>query len=125
MEFARKDVRESSGLSATGLYTPRHPEGGRDHPGGRDGSDPVAHSRRWPRRRNATGRNRSSLAWWPSPRPWILVISTDINSMRLVRNIYDGLTGFEPGTFTIKPLLAESWDISEDGLTYTSTSVKA
>ena len=44
---------------------------------------------------------------------------TDINSMRLVRNIYDGLTGFEPGTFTIKPLLAESWDISDDGLTYT------
>ena len=44
---------------------------------------------------------------------------TDINSMRLVRNIYDGLTGFEPGTFTIKPLLAESWEISEDGLTYT------
>jgi peptide/nickel transport system substrate-binding protein len=44
---------------------------------------------------------------------------TDINSMRLNRNIYDGLTGFEPGTFTIKPLLAESWDISDDGLTYT------
>lgn len=44
---------------------------------------------------------------------------TDINSMRLVRNIYDGLTGFEPGTFTIKPLLAESWEISEDGQTYT------
>ncbi len=43
---------------------------------------------------------------------------TDINSMRLVRNIYDGLTGFEPETFTIKPLLAESWEVSEDGLTY-------
>ena len=37
---------------------------------------------------------------------------TDINSMRLVRNIYDGLTGFEPGTFTIKPLLAESWEVA-------------
>jgi peptide/nickel transport system substrate-binding protein len=45
-------------------------------------------------------------------------VLTDINSMRLVRNIYDGLTGFEPGTFTIKPLLAESWEVSEDGLTY-------
>ena len=44
---------------------------------------------------------------------------TDINSMRLVRNIYDGLTGFEPGTFQIRPLLAKSWDIAEDGLTYT------
>ena len=44
---------------------------------------------------------------------------TDINSMRLVRNIYDGLTGFEPGTFKVKPLLAKSWDISQDGLTYT------
>ena len=44
---------------------------------------------------------------------------TDINSMRLVRNIYDGLTGFEPGTFTIVPALAESWEIADDGLTYT------
>jgi peptide/nickel transport system substrate-binding protein len=44
---------------------------------------------------------------------------TDINSMRLVRNIYDGLTRFEPGTFNIQPALAESWDIAEDGLTYT------
>ncbi|HEX5497976.1 MAG TPA: twin-arginine translocation signal domain-containing protein, partial [Thermomicrobiales bacterium] len=33
---------------------------------------------------------------------------TDINSMRLVRNIYDGLTGFEPGTFKVTPLLAKS-----------------
>src|SRR3954471_16393312 len=44
---------------------------------------------------------------------------TDINSMRLVRNIYDGLTRFEPGTFNVQPALAESWDVAEDGLTYT------
>ncbi len=44
---------------------------------------------------------------------------TDINSMRLVRNIYDGLTDFEPGTFNIRPSLATSWEVSGDGLSYT------
>lgn len=44
---------------------------------------------------------------------------SDINSMRVHSNIYDGLTAFELGTFNLKPALAKSWDISDDGLTYT------
>jgi peptide/nickel transport system substrate-binding protein len=33
-------------------------------------------------------------------------------------NITEGLTRFKPGTVEIEPALAESWDVSEDGLQY-------
>jgi len=36
-----------------------------------------------------------------------------------VRNIYDGLVNWKPGTVEIAPALAESWDVSKDGLMYT------
>jgi peptide/nickel transport system substrate-binding protein len=36
-----------------------------------------------------------------------------------VRNIYDGLVNWKPGTVEVAPALAESWEISGDGLTYT------
>ncbi|MBX3621077.1 MAG: ABC transporter substrate-binding protein [Rhizobacter sp.] len=35
------------------------------------------------------------------------------------RTIYDQLLGFKPGTTEIRPGLAETWDISADGLVYT------
>ena len=34
-------------------------------------------------------------------------------------NLFSGLVGFAPGTTEIVPDLAESWEISDDGLTYT------
>lgn len=37
------------------------------------------------------------------------------------RTIYDQLLAFKPGTTEIQPALAEKWDISPDGLTYTFT----
>jgi peptide/nickel transport system substrate-binding protein len=37
---------------------------------------------------------------------------------RVVEHVYEGLTGVRPD-LSIEPLLAESWEISEDGLTYT------
>lgn len=43
----------------------------------------------------------------------------DLNTSRVVRRIYEGLTGFVYGTYDIEPRLAESWDISDDGLQYT------
>jgi len=43
----------------------------------------------------------------------------DINSMRVLSNVYDTLVRFTPGTFTLIPGLATSWTISPDGLTYT------
>ncbi len=36
-----------------------------------------------------------------------------------VRNIYDGLVNWKPGTVEVAPALATSWDVSGDGLIYT------
>lgn len=44
---------------------------------------------------------------------------TDLNSTRVVKRIFEGLTAQELGTYKIVPGLASSWDISKDGLTYT------
>lgn len=45
--------------------------------------------------------------------------STTVATRRVIVNVYEGLTAFHPETGEIIPLLADSWDISEDGLTYT------
>jgi len=37
----------------------------------------------------------------------------------VMSTIYDGLVKYKPGTVDIEPGLAEKWDISKDGLTYT------
>ncbi|MFV0423702.1 ABC transporter substrate-binding protein [Oleidesulfovibrio sp.] len=44
---------------------------------------------------------------------------TDGNSFMVCDNIYDALVGFEPESTALTPSLATSWDISEDGMTYT------
>jgi len=38
-----------------------------------------------------------------------------------VRNVYEGLLEYEPGTLEVRPLLATEWTESDDGLTYTFT----
>ncbi|NNH06559.1 ABC transporter substrate-binding protein [Cellulomonas fimi] len=45
--------------------------------------------------------------------------ANDGESFRIARQIFEGLVGTEPGTADPAPLLAESWDVSEDGLEYT------
>jgi peptide/nickel transport system substrate-binding protein len=44
---------------------------------------------------------------------------TATNDFRILVNVYDGLVRFRSGTLQIEPALASSWDISDDGLTYT------
>ncbi len=44
---------------------------------------------------------------------------TDGESFYATAQIYDTLVEFVPGTTEIRPALAESWDVSDDGLTYT------
>ncbi|MFN3634694.1 MAG: ABC transporter substrate-binding protein [Rhizobium rhizophilum] len=44
---------------------------------------------------------------------------TATNDFRILVNVYDGLVRFKDGTLEVEPALAESWDISEDGKTYT------
>ena len=46
---------------------------------------------------------------------------TAVNDFRILMNIYDGLVRYEDGALEVRPGLAESWDISEDGKTYTFT----
>ncbi len=44
---------------------------------------------------------------------------TAANDFRILVNVFEGLVGYAPGTLDIVPELAESWEISEDGLQYT------
>ncbi len=43
----------------------------------------------------------------------------DGETFRVVRQMNEGLVGFTPGTADVEPALAESWEQSEDGLTWT------
>ncbi|GAB3652763.1 ABC transporter substrate-binding protein [Zhihengliuella somnathii] len=45
--------------------------------------------------------------------------ASDGESFRVSRQIFEGLVGVESGTANPEPLLAESWEQSEDGLSYT------
>lgn len=44
---------------------------------------------------------------------------SDLNTARVVHRIYEGLVGLKYGTYDLEPRLAESWEISDDGLVYT------
>jgi peptide/nickel transport system substrate-binding protein len=44
---------------------------------------------------------------------------TAVNDFRILVNVYDGLVRYQDGTLEVEPSLAERWDISEDGKTYT------
>src|SRR5499425_544616 len=44
---------------------------------------------------------------------------TDLNSARVTKRMFEGLTAQELGSYKIVPGLAQKWEISKDGLTYT------
>src|SRR5262245_627438 len=44
---------------------------------------------------------------------------SDGTSIRVLYQIYEGLTALKPGTSEVVPSLAKSWDTSADGLTWT------
>jgi peptide/nickel transport system substrate-binding protein len=46
---------------------------------------------------------------------------TAVNDFRILVNLYEGLVRYAPGTLEVEPALAESWTISDDGLTYEFT----
>ena len=43
---------------------------------------------------------------------------TAVNDFRILMNVYDGLVRYKDGTLEVEPALAESWTISDDGMTY-------
>jgi peptide/nickel transport system substrate-binding protein len=47
--------------------------------------------------------------------------ASDGESFRVSRQIFEGLVGTQPGTADPAPLLAKSWKVSKDGLTYDFT----
>lgn len=46
-------------------------------------------------------------------------MASDGETFRISRNIFEGLASAAPGTVDVEPLLAESWESSEDGKSYT------
>lgn len=46
-------------------------------------------------------------------------VDTAVNDFRILVNIYDGLVRYKPGSLKVAPDLAKSWEISDDGKTYT------
>ncbi|HEX7039066.1 MAG TPA: ABC transporter substrate-binding protein [Trueperaceae bacterium] len=48
-------------------------------------------------------------------------IGYDWQNWSIIKSIFDGLMDYEPGTTNLKPHLAESYTVSEDGLTFTFT----
>ncbi len=46
-------------------------------------------------------------------------IAYSSDGMEFVRNVYEGLLEYVPASTELKPALAESWEVSEDGLEYT------
>ena len=48
-------------------------------------------------------------------------IAFSSDGILFVRNVYEGLTEYEPGTAKVRPLLATGWEVSGDGLKYTFT----
>ena len=48
-----------------------------------------------------------------------VVDESDGESFYIGAQVYDSLLSFEPGTSLVRPALAESWEVSEDGLEWT------
>jgi peptide/nickel transport system substrate-binding protein/oligopeptide transport system substrate-binding protein len=46
-------------------------------------------------------------------------IGYDWQNWSMIKSLFDGLMDYEPGTTELRPDLAESYEISDDGLTYT------
>lgn len=46
-------------------------------------------------------------------------VVTDGESVKVITNLFDTLVRFEPGSLDLRPGLAESWSVSDDGLVWT------
>ena len=46
-------------------------------------------------------------------------IGYDWQNWSMIKSLFDGLMDYEPGTTTLRPDLAESYEISDDGMTFT------
>ncbi len=67
------------------------------------------------------GATADTLIFGASSDPAVLdgAFVSDGESLRVIRQIFEGLVTTSPGSTEIEPALAESWTTSEDGLTWT------
>ncbi len=65
----------------------------------------------------------ATLVFGTSADPVVLdgALVSDGESLRAIDQMFEGLVTLEPGTTEVVPGLAESWEVSEDGTTYTFT----
>ncbi|MDH5606127.1 MAG: peptide ABC transporter substrate-binding protein [Anaerolineae bacterium] len=59
------------------------------------------------------------INWGTEPPALDPSLATDSTSINVIHSLFAGLTQFDPLTGEVLPYLATSWDISDDGLTYT------
>ena len=76
-----------------------------------------------PRPRPAAARRRPTLnvTWTNVALPTNIdpAIGFDSDTLQVVRNVYEGLLEYAPGSTTVRPALAKSYSVSPDGTTYT------
>ena len=61
------------------------------------------------------------IAEQQAPDPFDPATLSDNRSIELAQNVFNGLTAIDPDTSEVVPALAESWEVSDDGLEYTFT----
>ncbi|MEK6221164.1 MAG: peptide ABC transporter substrate-binding protein, partial [Chloroflexota bacterium] len=59
------------------------------------------------------------INWGTEPPALDPALATDSTSIDVIHNLFAGLTQFDPVDGSVLPYLATSWDVSDDGLTYT------
>ena len=69
----------------------------------------------------SSGGGGDTLVFGAEADPVVLdgALVSDGTSIRVLYQIYEGLTALKPGTSEVVPSLATSWDTSKDGLTWT------
>lgn len=61
------------------------------------------------------------IAEQQAPDPFDPATLSGNKSIELAQNVFNGLTAIDPTTSEVVPALAESWEVSDDGLEYTFT----
>ena len=59
------------------------------------------------------------INWGTEPPALDPSLATDSTSINVIHSLFAGLTQFDPITGEVLPYLATTWDVSDDGLTYT------
>src|SRR3989338_2211023 len=69
----------------------------------------------------AAGENRDSLVFAAAgdPKTFNPVLAQETSSSEILQFVFDGLTRLNPITGKIEPMLAEKWEVAEEGLVWT------